>query len=128
LLGVCCAPIGFIAVIAGWTVTETGRQPWVVYGMLRTADAVSPSLTATDVAISLTVYVLIYSFVFGSGLILLLRLMRTIPDPHGEVQIKTPAGESDDSVTLLGGNRPLAAGTRSQDPVVPDSLVAGAKS
>jgi cytochrome d ubiquinol oxidase subunit I len=128
LLCVCMAPIGFVAVIAGWTVTETGRQPWVVYGMLRTADAVSPSLTGTDVAISLTIYVLVYTFVFGSGLILLLRLMRTIPDPHDEVQIRTPAGESDDSVTLLGGNRPLAAGTRSQDPVVRDSMVAGAKS
>ena len=41
---------GFIAVVAGWTVTEVGRQPWVVYGLLRTRDAVSPSITGTDVA------------------------------------------------------------------------------
>ena len=46
------APIGFIAVIAGWIVTEVGRQPWTVYGLLRTADSVSPSLTGLDVLIS----------------------------------------------------------------------------
>ena len=42
-------PAGFVAVVAGWTVTEVGRQPWVVYGLLRTRDAVSPSLTGSDV-------------------------------------------------------------------------------
>ncbi len=109
LLGICAAPIGFVAVLAGWTVTETGRQPWVVYGLLRTADAVSPSLTGRDVAMSLAVYVVVYSFVFGSGLILLLRLMRTIPG--SEPQIDAPPGEAAESVALLGGNRPLSAGT-----------------
>ncbi len=39
------APLGFIAVLAGWTTTEVGRQPWTVYGLMRTADSVSPSLT-----------------------------------------------------------------------------------
>jgi len=101
------APIGYVAVLAGWTVTETGRQPWVVYGMMRTADAVSPSLTGTDVAISLAIYVVVYCFVFGSGLFLILGLMRNFPvdDP----QIRAPAGEAAESVVLLGGRRPLAA-------------------
>src|SRR5690606_6749407 len=54
------APLGFFAVLAGWTVTEVGRQPWVVYGLMRTADAVTPSLTASDVALSLTLYVIVY--------------------------------------------------------------------
>ena len=45
-------PSGFVAVIAGWFTAEVGRQPWVIYGLLRTKDAVTPSLTTTDVAIS----------------------------------------------------------------------------
>ena len=49
-------PIGFVAVIAGWLVTEVGRQPWTVYGVLRTAQSVSPSLTGSDVLISLLAY------------------------------------------------------------------------
>ena len=105
------APLGFIAVLAGWTVTETGRQPWVVYGLMRTRDAVSPSITGLDVALSLAVYVVVYTFVFGAGLILLLRLMRTIPSPHEEPRITAPPDQPADSVALLGGQRPLAAGT-----------------
>ena len=46
-------PLGFIAVLAGWITTEVGRQPWTVYGLLRTADAVTPSLTGSDVLLSL---------------------------------------------------------------------------
>jgi cytochrome bd ubiquinol oxidase subunit I len=72
-------PLGFIAVLAGWTVTEVGRQPWVVYGHLRTADAVTPSLTTQDVALSLTAYVLAYLVIFGGGLWLLIRMVRKGP-------------------------------------------------
>jgi cytochrome d ubiquinol oxidase subunit I len=96
------SPIGFVAVLAGWTVTETGRQPWVIYGLMRTRDAISPSLTGFDVALSLAIYVLVYLFVFGFGLVLLLRLMRTIPTPHDD-----PAPEAS---AVLGGQRPLAGG------------------
>ena len=52
----CCeltAPLGFVAVIAGWITTEVGRQPWTVYGLMRTANSVSPSLTGWDVLLSL---------------------------------------------------------------------------
>ena len=61
-LNACIAmlPAGFVAVIAGWTVTEVGRQPWVVYGLLRTRDAVSPSLTGSDVLLSLALYIVVY--------------------------------------------------------------------
>ena len=96
------SPIGFVAVLAGWTVTETGRQPWVIYGLLRTRDAVSPSLTGFDVALSLAIYIVVYLFVFGFGLALLLRLMRTIPIEHD--------GPAPEASALLGGQRPLAAG------------------
>jgi cytochrome d ubiquinol oxidase subunit I len=73
------APAGFIAVVAGWTVTEVGRQPWVVYGLLRTRDAVSPSITGTDVLISLLCYVAVYAVIFSAGLYYLFRIARVGP-------------------------------------------------
>jgi cytochrome d ubiquinol oxidase subunit I len=67
-------PAGFIAVLAGWFVTEIGRQPYVVYGVLRTAQAVSP-LPGGPMAISLTAFVLTYAAVFGAGSYYILRLI-----------------------------------------------------
>jgi cytochrome d ubiquinol oxidase subunit I len=69
-------PVGYIAVTAGWFTTEVGRQPWVVYGHLRTADAVTPFLTAGDVALSLVSYVIVYAIIFGAGFYYLVRLVR----------------------------------------------------
>lgn len=71
-------PSGFIAVLAGWMVTEVGRQPWVVYGVLRTRDAVSP-VTTGEVAVSLIAYILVYSVVFTAGALFILRLMAEGP-------------------------------------------------
>jgi cytochrome bd ubiquinol oxidase subunit I len=73
------SPLGFVAVLAGWTTTEVGRQPWVVYGMMRTSEGVTPSLTTSDVAISLATYVISYLVIFGGGFILLRRLVRIGP-------------------------------------------------
>ena len=73
------APAGFIAVLAGWITTEVGRQPWVIYGHMRTAEGVTPSLTGGDVLASLLVYVVVYSFVFPAGLYYLVRLVRAGP-------------------------------------------------
>jgi cytochrome d ubiquinol oxidase subunit I len=73
------APLGFIAVIAGWTVTEVGRQPWTVYGLLRTADSVSPSLTTMDVALSLTFYIVVYLIMFPTGIAFMAGLARRGP-------------------------------------------------
>jgi cytochrome bd ubiquinol oxidase subunit I len=70
------APAGFIAVIAGWTTTEVGRQPWTVYGLLRTADSVSPSLTTFDVAISLLGYMTVYLIMFPAGVLLMARVVK----------------------------------------------------
>jgi cytochrome d ubiquinol oxidase subunit I len=72
-------PLGFVAVIAGWVTTEAGRQPWVIYNVLRTHDAVSPTLTGGVVAFSLAAYVLVYLLVFGGGLRILLRLIKAGP-------------------------------------------------
>jgi len=72
-------PVGFIAVTAGWVTTEAGRQPWVVYGFLRTADAVTANLTARDVSISLALYALVYAVVFGAGVYFLFKLVDSGP-------------------------------------------------
>ena len=74
-----CSPLGFVAVIAGWTTTEVGRQPWTVYKLLRTADSVSPSLTGTDVAISLVLYVIVYLIMFPTGIALMAGLVTRGP-------------------------------------------------
>jgi cytochrome bd ubiquinol oxidase subunit I len=73
--------LGFIAVIAGWTTTEVGRQPWTVYGLLRTVDSVSPSLAGADVVLSLLLYVAVYSVIYPVGLLAMLRLVWRGPVP-----------------------------------------------
>ena len=77
------APLGFVAVIAGWMTTEVGRQPWTVYGLLRTADSVSPSLTGTDVAISLALYVVVYLIMFPTGIAFMATIVRRGVDDGG---------------------------------------------
>jgi len=77
------APLGFIATVAGWVVTEVGRQPWTVYGLVRTADSVSPSLTGTDVAISLALYVVVYLIMFPTGIAFMAGLVRKGPQEAG---------------------------------------------
>jgi cytochrome d ubiquinol oxidase subunit I len=72
-------PTGFVAVLTGWFTAEVGRQPWVVYGLLRTAKAVTPSLTGRDVLISLTGYALVYGVLIGFGLRYIYKLLRNGP-------------------------------------------------
>ena len=79
-------PSGFVAVISGWYTAEVGRQPWVVYGLLRTADAHTPSLTTGDVLASLIGYVVVYTIIYSFGLFYLYRLLRAGPTgPQGEI-------------------------------------------
>lgn len=68
-------PSGFVAVLAGWIVTESGRQPYTVYGLLRTSDSASP-LAAPAVGASLTAFVIVYFLVFGFGVWYILRLIQ----------------------------------------------------
>jgi len=72
-------PMGFVAVIAGWVVTEMGRQPWVIYGLLKTADAASP-IAREGVAGSLLAFIVVYFFVFGAGTFYILRKMAASAD------------------------------------------------
>jgi len=82
------APLGFVAVIAGWVTTEVGRQPWTVYGLMRTADSVSPSLTGTDVTWSLALYVAVYLIMYPTGIAFMAGLVRRGPrEPEAEPQL-----------------------------------------
>jgi cytochrome bd ubiquinol oxidase subunit I len=74
------APLGFIAVLAGWVTTEVGRQPWTVYGLLRTADCVTPSLTGANVLVTFIGYVIVYLVIFPAGLVIMARILRRGPD------------------------------------------------
>ncbi len=67
-------PLGFIAVLTGWIVTEVGRQPYIVYGVMRTADGVTPSLTGGSVMTTLVAFGLVYAIIFGAGMFYMIRL------------------------------------------------------
>ena len=83
MFAIAMGPAGFIAVLAGWVTTETGRQPFTVYGLLRTVDSASP-LAAPAVASSLVAFIIVYFAVFTAGVIYLLRLMAAPPHPGEE--------------------------------------------
>jgi cytochrome d ubiquinol oxidase subunit I len=93
-----CLPLGFAAVIAGWVTTEVGRQPWVIYGLMRTSDAVTPSLTGVDVLASLIVYVAVYLVVYPVTLYYMVVLVRA-----------GPVDEEETDRPIEGLQRPLPA-------------------
>ncbi|NHF64441.1 cytochrome ubiquinol oxidase subunit I [Xanthomonas hortorum] len=97
-------PSGFIALVSGWFVTEMGRQPYVVYGLLRTADAVGPQSTLMT-AISLTVYVAGYAFVFGWGIWYLVKIGKIGPTPHDAPQLDH--GEHTPARPLSAADEPI---------------------
>jgi cytochrome bd ubiquinol oxidase subunit I len=90
-------PLPFIAIITGWFTAEVGRQPWVVYGVLRTADAMTPFLTARQATISLVIFCSVYSFIFLFGTFYIYRLIRS-----------GPAGKLFDPSALAVPNRPMS--------------------
>jgi cytochrome bd ubiquinol oxidase subunit I len=83
-------PSGFVAVLAGWFTAEVGRQPWVVYGLLRTKDAVTPSLATADVVLSLAAYVAVYAVIYAFGLYYIYRLLRDGPAETAGLRSVTP--------------------------------------
>ena len=96
-------PVGYIAVTAGWITTEIGRQPWVVYRHLRTAEAVTPNLSGGDVLVSLVAYAVVYLIIFGAGTYYLVRL----------VQRGVPAAVSEPGLDERP-SRPLSAATHGE--------------
>jgi cytochrome bd ubiquinol oxidase subunit I len=93
------SPLGFLAVLAGWFTAEVGRQPWTVYGILRTADSVSP-VPGGSVVASIILFVLVYGVVFGAGLYYMAKLVAR--GPH-----ETPPVPEEEEADL--SHRPMAA-------------------
>ena len=76
-------PLGFVALLAGWFVTEPGRQPWTVYGVIRTSESASP-LISSQIATTLAGFIVVYAFIFGAATIYILRLIAKVPQPFEE--------------------------------------------
>lgn len=104
-------PTGFIAVISGWYTAEVGRQPWVVYGLLRTADAVTPSLAGGEVLVSLLTYTLFYTFFVSFGIWYIYKLLRQGPaTPTVAVSNITPSRP-----LAYGDGIPVSTGSEGKD-------------
>jgi cytochrome d ubiquinol oxidase subunit I len=108
-------PSGFGAVLFGWFTAEIGRQPYVVYGHLRTADAVSP-IAAGAVTASLLIFIVVYAFVFGFGSYYLAKILRRGPDPVEDIRgddlgkkPKRPFSVPDEGIEGEPGHRALPA-------------------
>jgi cytochrome bd ubiquinol oxidase subunit I len=103
-------PAGLIAILAGWYTTEIGRQPWVVYGVMRTSDGVS-NHSALELTTSLAVFVVMYVAVFGTGISYMIKLVAKGPEGHEPVPI-------DDGAHPRRPSRPLSAATDDIDRVI----------
>jgi cytochrome bd ubiquinol oxidase subunit I len=103
-------PSGFIAILTGWYTAEVGRQPWVVYGLLRTKDAVTPSLTSGDVLFSLSGYIVVYAVFIAFGTYYIYKLLRAGPvGPATAIPNATPSRPlafADDAATATGSQVP----------------------
>lgn len=86
MAAIAMGPAGFVAVLAGWVTTEVGRQPFTVYGLLRTSDSLAP-IAAPAVATSLISFIIVYFFVFGAGVFYILRMMKSTPG-GGDPELK----------------------------------------
>jgi len=104
-------PTGFIAVLTGWYTAEVGRQPWVVYGLLRTRDAVTPSLRTSDVIFSLSGYVLVYAALVCFGTYYIYKLLHEGPTRDAEAipnaTASRPLAFADDADSATGGGESL---------------------
>jgi cytochrome bd ubiquinol oxidase subunit I len=110
---VAMAPVGFIALLSGWVVTEVGRQPYTVYGMLRTTQSVSP-IDLPGVAVSLAAFAIVYLIVYGSGFAFLFAMMRRAPvpgegGPSPQVPIRTAGITPGPPARDVGGHHVPAA-------------------
>jgi cytochrome bd ubiquinol oxidase subunit I len=83
-------PLPFVATLTGWFTAEVGRQPWSVYGLLRTADAVTPTLDVQAVTISLTIFAVVYLIIFSFGTLYVYRLLKAGPTDTEKVPAFNP--------------------------------------
>jgi cytochrome d ubiquinol oxidase subunit I len=84
-------PLPFVAILTGWFTAEVGRQPWTIYGLLRTADAVTPILATRTALISLVVYCALYAFIGAFGVLFIYRLLRA--GPGGRLVLPPSVGD-----------------------------------
>jgi cytochrome d ubiquinol oxidase subunit I len=103
-------PLPYIAILTGWFTAEVGRQPWTVYGVLRTADALTPFLTARAAAISLFVFCAVYSFIFGFGVFYIYRLLRA--GPVGRLVLPPIAAIPNRPMSVVDAHAPIRVHTR----------------
>jgi cytochrome d ubiquinol oxidase subunit I len=90
-------PLPFIAILTGWFTAEVGRQPWTVYGLLRTADAMTPMLTTREAALSMAIFCPTYAFIFAFGVYYIYKVLR-----------RGPASLSSNESPSAFPNRPLS--------------------
>lgn len=93
-------PLPFIATLTGWFTAEVGRQPWSVYGALRTADAVTPTLTAGAVTVSLIIFAVVYLVIFSFGTLYVYRLLKAGPVQSEPIVAPNPKRP----LAVTGGN------------------------
>ncbi|ACM31256.1 cytochrome ubiquinol oxidase subunit I [Rhizobium rhizogenes] len=105
-------PTGLIAILAGWFTTEIGRQPWIVYGVMRTKDAVS-NHSALTLSTTLVVFIVMYVAVFGTGISYMLKLVAKGPQPHHD----DGHGPDEDGQSRRPA-RPLSAAPDDIDPTI----------
>jgi cytochrome d ubiquinol oxidase subunit I len=108
-----CFPLPFIATLTGWFTAEVGRQPWTVYGLLRTADAMTPFLTTRAATLSLAIFCATYVFIFAFGIYYIYKLLRQGPTthlsqnppsalPNRPLSLASPAGPPDTAQAVTG--------------------------
>ena len=104
---VAMGPAGFVSVVAGWVVAEVGRQPYVIYGVLRTADAASP-VTRGEVSASLLAFMGVYAIVFSVGALYILRLMAV--GPASPVGVVAPSTDRAPANVMAAAEQPEGGG------------------
>jgi cytochrome d ubiquinol oxidase subunit I len=92
----------YIANICGWLLTEIGRQPWVVQGLLKTADAVSPAVGIAEVLISLVAFTAVYIALAVADVYLMLKLAKSDPNKDGEHAVNAEQKAKDEELVLVG--------------------------
>jgi cytochrome d ubiquinol oxidase subunit I len=113
-----CFPLPFIATLTGWFTAEVGRQPWTVYGVLRTADAMTPFLTTRAATVSLAIFCVTYVFIFAFGIYYIYKLLRQGPTahlsqnppsalPNRPLSLASPSGQPDAAQAVAGTRSPL---------------------
>jgi cytochrome d ubiquinol oxidase subunit I len=113
-------PLPYIAILTGWYTAEVGRQPWTVYGVLRTADAMTPFLTTRAAAISLFVFCAVYSFIFGFGIFYIYRLLRA--GPVGRLVLPPVAAIPNRPMSVVAAHAPIRVHTTARDDSVEPAL------